>query len=266
MATSNDILKMQSGPVLEVSFNRPSKKNALNSAMYSSLADLLDESAKDDSIRVVLLYGQGDSFTAGNDIADFLANPPGSGESPQARLIDALIKFDKPLIAAAHGAAVGAGTTLLPHCDLVYAGESAKFQAPFVNLALVPEFASSYLLPSQLGYHAAAELVLLAQPIDGRRAAELGFVTRVVPDQDLLATAREAAARLAGKPIDALRASKRLLKRASLEQAQAAAAAELQEFASRVRSTEAKQIFAAFVAKRGPDAAKSSASAASGAP
>src|SRR5262245_56499635 len=120
MTDSNDILTKRSGPVLELSFNRPSKKNALNSAMYSALADLLNESAKDDTVRVVLLYGQGDSFTAGNDIADFLANPPGAGDSPQARLIEALINFDKPLIAAVHGAAIGAGTTLLPHCDFAF--------------------------------------------------------------------------------------------------------------------------------------------------
>lgn len=262
MVTSNDILTTRSGPVLEVSFNRPSKKNALISAMYSALADLLNESANDDSVHVVLLYGQGDSFTAGNDLADFQANPPGAGDSPQARLIDALINFDKPLIAVVRGAAIGAGTTMLPHFDLVYAGESAKFQVPFVNLALVPEFASSYLLPSQLGYRAAAELILLAQPFDGRRAAELGLVTRVVPDQDLLATAREAAAKLADKPIGALRTSKGLLKRASSEQAQLAAKTELQEFAARVRSAEAKEAFAAFFAKRRPDANRTKSPAA----
>jgi enoyl-CoA hydratase/carnithine racemase len=253
MTTSNDILTKRSGPLLEVSFNRPSKKNALTSAMYSTLADLLNESASDDSVRVVVLYGQGDSFTAGNDLTDFQANPPGAGDSPQARLIDALINFDKPLIAAVHGVAIGAGTTMLPHFDFVYAGESARFQTPFVNLALVPEFASSYLMPSQIGYRAAAEIYLLAQPFDATRAAEFGLVTRVVPDKDLLATARLTAAKLADKPIGALRASKGLLKRASREQGQAAAKAELQEFAARVRSAEAKEAFAAFFAKRRPD-------------
>src|SRR5262249_27618641 len=149
-----------------------------------------------------------------------------------------------------HGVAVGVGTTWLPHCDFVYAGESARFQAPFVNLALVPEFASSYLLPLQLGYHAAAELILLAQPIDAVRAAHFGLVTRVVPDQVLLATAREVAAKLAEKPIAALRTSKSLLKRAWREQTQSASSAEIQEFAARVRSAEAKEAFAAFFAKR----------------
>jgi enoyl-CoA hydratase/carnithine racemase len=263
MSTSNEILTKRSGAVLEVSWNRPSKKNALSSAMYSGLADLLNESAKDDSVHVVLMYGQGDSFTAGNDIADFQANPPGAGDSPQARLIEALINFDKPLIAAVHGAAIGAGTTMLPHCDFVYAGESARFQTPFANLALVPEFASSYLMPAQIGYRAAAEIYLLAQPFDATRAAEFGLVTRVVPDKDLLATARLAAAKLADKPIGALRASKGLLKRSSREPAQAAAKAELQEFAARVRSAEAKEAFAAFFAKRRPD--KSPAPSAAGA-
>ena len=253
MGTLSEIITERSGRIMDVAFNRPAKKNALTMGMYAALADLLHDAVKDDGIRVVLLHGAGDSFTAGNDLGDFLENPPALGDSPQGRLIDALVNFDKPLVAAVHGAAVGSGTTILTHFDFVYAGESAKFQAPFVNLALVPEFGSSYSLPAQLGYLGAAEVLLLGLPFDARRALGLGFVTRVVSDHAVLASARETAERLADKPAGALRASKRLLKRSLREQFEAAARAEMQEFTSRVRSAEAKAAFEAFFAKRRPE-------------
>src|SRR5207245_7580270 len=158
-------------------------------SMYAAFADLLTDALTDEGIRVVLVHGTGDSFTAGNDLGDFLKNPPQAGDSPQQRLIEALINFDKPLVAAVHGAAVGAGPTRLTHFDFVYAGESAKFQMPFVNLALVPEFGASYSVPAQLGYVAAAELILLGSPFDAKRALELGFVTRVVRARSVLAMA-----------------------------------------------------------------------------
>ena len=246
----NDIVVERSGSVLDVSFNRPAKKNALTMSMYATFAALLNDAAKDDGIRVVLVRGAGDSFTAGNDLGDFLKNPPAPGDSPQQRLIDALIRFDKPLVAAVHGAAVGSGTTMLPHFDFVYAGESAEFQMPFVNLALVPEFAASYSVPAQLGYLAAAELVLLGRPFDARRALDLGFVTRVVADDAVLPTARETAESLAKQPAGALQASKRLLKRSLREPLEEAAKAESQEFTSRVRSAEAREAFTAFFEKR----------------
>jgi enoyl-CoA hydratase/carnithine racemase len=246
----NDIVVERSGSVLDVSFNRPAKKNALTMSMYATFAALLNDAAKDDGIRVVLVHGAGDSFTAGNDLGDFLKNPPAPGDSPQQRLIDALVRFDKPLVAAVHGAAVGSGTTMLPHFDFVYAGESAEFQMPFVNLALVPEFAASYSVPAQLGYLAAAELILLGRPFDARRALDLGFVTGVVSDDAVLPTARETAERLAKQPAGALQASKRLLKRSLREPLEAAAKAEGQEFTSRVRSAEAREAFTAFFEKR----------------
>src|SRR5256714_13711581 len=241
MSSLGEIITERSGRILDVAFNRPTKKNAMTMSMYAAFAALLDDAARDDGIRVVLVHGAGDSFTAGNDLGDFLKNPPAPGDSPQQRLIDALVSFDKPLVAAVHGAAVGSGTTLLPHFDFVYAGESAKFQMPFVNLALVPEFAASYSVPAQLGYLAAAELILLGRPFDARRALELGFVTWVVADEAVLTTARETAARLAKQPAGALQASKRLLKRALREPLEEAAKAELQEFTSRVRSVEARE-------------------------
>jgi enoyl-CoA hydratase/carnithine racemase len=246
----NDIVVERSGSILDVSFNRPTKKNALTMSMYATFAALLNDAAKDDGIRVVLVHGAGDSFTAGNDLGDFLKNPPAPGDSPQQRLIDALVHFDKPLVAAVHGAAVGSGTTMLPHFDFVYAGESAEFQMPFVNLALVPEFAASYSVPAQLGYLAAAELILLGRPFDARRALDLGFVTGVVSDDAVLPTARETAERLAKQPAGALQASKRLLKRSLREPLEAAAKAEAQEFTSRVRSAEAREAFTAFLEKR----------------
>src|SRR5437667_12852445 len=180
-------------------------------------------------------------------------HPPAPGESPQTRLMTALINFDKPIVAAVHGAAIGGGTTMLTHCDFVYAGESARFQMPFVNLALVPEFGSSFTIPARVGYLRAAELILTGQFFDAQRAAELGLVTRVVPDQKLLATVTETAQKLAEKPAGALRACKRLMKRSSREQIEQAMKAENDEFALRVRSADAREAFTAFLEKRPPD-------------
>ena len=248
----NDIIAERSGSMPTIQLNRPDKKNAMTSSMYIEMAELLDGAAKDDQIRVVLWHAAGDSFCAGNDLEDFMKNPPASAESPQARLMHALINFEKPLVAAVQGVAIGGGTTMLAHCDFVYAGESAKFQLPFVNLALVPEFGSSYLLPLRFGYLRAAELILLGQSFDALRAAELGLVTSVVPDQQLLAAATETAQTLAAKPAGAVQACKRLMKGAFRNQLEQAVTFENQVFAERVRSDEAKEAFRAFFAKRKP--------------
>jgi enoyl-CoA hydratase/carnithine racemase len=248
----SDIIAERSGNILSIQLNRPAKKNAMTSSMYITMAQLLEDAAKDDQVRVALWHGAGDSFCAGNDLEDFMKNPPGAGESPQSRLIHALINFEKPLVAAVQGAAIGGGTTMLAHCDFVYAGESAKFQLPFVNLALVPEFGSSCLLPLRFGYLRAAELILLGQPFGALRAAELGLVTSVVPDQKLLATATETAQTLARKPAGAVQASKRLMKETFREHLEQAVKFENQVFAERVRSDEAKEAFGAFFAKRKP--------------
>jgi enoyl-CoA hydratase/carnithine racemase len=252
-ALMTDIVTARSGGIVDIMLNRPTKKNAMTSGMYVAMADVLDGAAKDDDIRVVLWHGAGDSFSAGNDIEDFLKNPPGPGESPQARLMRALIDFEKPIVAAVHGAAIGGGTTMLAHCDFVYAGQSARFQVPFVNLGLVPEFGSSYLLPLRVGYLRAAELILLGKPFDAARAAELGFVTQVVPDQQLLGTATETARKLTEKPAGALGACKRLMKRVVRQQLEEAVKGENVEFAERVRSAEAKEAFTAFLEKRPPN-------------
>jgi enoyl-CoA hydratase/carnithine racemase len=249
----DEIITEQNGSILRVELNRPAKRNAMTSSMYAALADIFNDVAKDERTRVVLWHGAGDSFSAGNDVEDFLRNPPGPGDSPQARLMNALVDFDKPLIAAVHGAAIGGGTTMLTHCDFVYAGESAKFQMPFINLAVVPEFGSSYSVPARIGYLRAAELILLELPFDAKRAADLGLVTQVVSDQNLLATATETARKLAAKPAGALQASKRLLKRPFREQIKAAMKLEMEDFSVLVRSEDAKEAFTAFLEKRPPD-------------
>jgi enoyl-CoA hydratase/carnithine racemase len=256
----SDIVTERSGSILRIQLNRPAKKNAMTSSMYVSLADLLNGAVADDRIRAVLWHGAGDSFCAGNDVEDFLKNPPGPGESPQARLMKAFINFDKPLVAAVHGAAIGGGTTMLTHCDFVYAGESAKFQMPFINLALVPEFGSTYSVPARIGHIRAAQLLMLGQPFDAKQAAELGFVTQVVPDAKLLAVATETAQQLAEKPIGALRACKRLMKAGSRAQLEQAMSVENEEFSSRLHSADAKEALAAFLERRPPNFTRSSSS------
>jgi enoyl-CoA hydratase/carnithine racemase len=248
----NEIVTELTGNVLRVELNRPTKRNAMTSSMYITLANVFNDAAKDKRIRVVLWHGAGESFCAGNDIDDFLKNPPGPGDSPQAQLMNAFIELDKPLIAAVQGAAIGGGTTMLTHCDVVYAGESAKFQMPFINLTLVPEFGSSCSIPARMGPIRAAELILLGLPFDAGRAADLGLVTQVVPDQNLFGTATETASKLATKPAGALQACKRLMKRPFREQIKAAMKAENEEFSTQVRSADAKEALTAFLEKRAP--------------
>jgi enoyl-CoA hydratase/carnithine racemase len=257
----NELLTERSGNILRVQLNRPAKKNAMTLAMYTGLANLLNEADKDETIHAVLLHGAGDSFSAGNDLEDFMKNPPGPGDSPQSRLINALIDFSKPLVAAVHGVAIGGGTTILTHFDFVYAADNTKFQLPFINLAVVPEFGSSYLLPRQLGYLQAAELLMLGEPFGAARANEIGVVTAVVPGPEVLARATETAQKLARKPGAALRACKDLLKRPDREQLKRSVARETEEFAARVRSDDAKAAISAFFsarAKTGQPALKAS--------
>lgn len=252
-AGASEIVSERSAGLLRIQFNRPNKKNALTANMYATVAELINAAARDAGTRVVLLHGAGDSFTAGNDLEDFMRNPPKPGESVQERFVNALINCDKPVIAAVHGATVGSGTTMLAHCDFVYAAETTRFQLPFVNLAVVPELGTSFVFPLQLGYLAAAELLFLGTPFDAQRAAQLGLVTRVVSEDRLLAAALETAQILAAKPTEALQASKRLLKRWSRPHTEEAVRVETQEFAVRVRSEEAREAIAAFLEKRRPD-------------
>jgi enoyl-CoA hydratase/carnithine racemase len=248
-----EILTEKSGNILRVQLNRPAKKNAMTAAMYIGMADALNSTAKDENVRVVLWHGAGDSFCAGNDVEDFLKNPMGTGDSPQSRLIDALINFDKPIVAAVQGYAIGGGTTMLTHCDFVYASETAKFQMPFINLALVPEFGTSYSLPARVGYLRAVELILLAKRFDAKRALELGLVTAVAPDDQVFATALVIAQELSEKPVEALQACKRLMRQSTRDLLERAAKTENAEYAVRLRSPECKEALAAFLEKRPPD-------------
>ena len=248
----SDIITERSDGILRVEFNRPERKNAMTNSMYTELAQILNEAAEDEDVRVVRWHAAGDTFCAGNDVGDFL-KPPAPGESPQARLMDAFVRFEKPIVVAVQGAAVGGGTTMLTHCDFVYAAESAKFKLPFIDLALVPEFGSSYAMPARIGHLRATELFLLGETFGAARAAELGLVTRVVPDDRLFVTAIETAKKLAAKPGGALRATKRLLKQRFVDQVKLAIEAEGREFSKRLRSGEAREALSAFLEKRPPN-------------
>jgi len=252
----SDIITERTGGILRVALNRPEKKNAMTGQMYTGLADAFNEAAGDEDIRVVLLHGAGQAFCAGNDVDDFLKQPPRPGDFPQGHLMDALIGFEKPIVVAVQGAAIGGGTTMLTHCDFVYAGESAKFQMPFINLGLVPEFGSSFSIPARVGHLRAAELFLLGEPFTASRAVELGLATRVVPDGELLATATATAQKLAAKPLGALLASRRLIKQASISPLDEAIKRESRTFMERVTSAEAKEALSAFLEKRPPNFTK----------
>jgi enoyl-CoA hydratase/carnithine racemase len=258
----SDITTERTGSILRVALNRPEKKNAITAGMYESLADIFNAAAADEAVRVVLWHGVGKAFCAGNDVEDFLDNPPRPDNFPQRRLMEAFIRFQKPIVAAVQGAAIGGGTTMLTHCDFVYAGQGAMFQLPFINLGLVPEFGSSLSIPARAGYLQAAELLLLGESFTAQRALELGLVTRVVPDADLLATATTTAQKLAAKPHGALLASKRLIKQASLAPLIEAVSNECQEFIERLSSADAREALSAFLEKRAPVFTKSPTQAA----
>jgi enoyl-CoA hydratase/carnithine racemase len=246
------ILNSLNGGILKIELNRPQKRNALTLDMYTEFAALLNRAQTKPEIRVVLVSAAGDNYSAGNDLQDFLNHPPGSGDSPQKQLIDALRVFDKPLVGAVRGAAVGSGATMLTYFDFVVAGQSAKFQYPFINLALVPEFGTSFSLPDQVGYLRAAEIVLLGHPFDASSALSMGLATKVLPDAEVLATAEIIAQELAQKPLAALKASKQLLRRQVRPHVAQATHDELMEFGERVRSADAREALTAFFEKRPP--------------
>lgn len=247
----SDILTAQADGILTVTFNRPDKKNALTSAMYATLADALEAAETDPAVRVILFTGNGGAFTAGNDLQDFLNNPPQGDNTPVFRFLRAISTASKPMIAAVSGVAVGVGTTMLLHCDLVYAGESAKLSLPFVNLALVPEAASSLLLPAMVGHHRAAELLLLGEAFTPATAKDYGIVNAIYPDDHLLAEATAVARKLAAKPPTALRLTKQLLKRTKGDVA-GHMAQEGEHFRSQLKSAEAREAMTAFFEKRPP--------------
>ncbi len=239
--------------IMSIRFNRPEKKNALTQAMYAAAADAMMAAAEDNAVRALLIAGTDDCFTAGNDLQDFLNNPPQGESSPVTRFLNALVRTQKPLVAAVEGVAVGIGTTMLLHCDLVYAGENARLQLPFVNLALVPEAGSSRLLPEMLGHRRAAELLMLGDMFDARRAVELGIVNATCPDGNAYAHAYERAQALAAKPPEALRLTKELMKRGQREMVRDQMQVESALFAERLASPEAREAMLAFMERRKPD-------------
>jgi enoyl-CoA hydratase/carnithine racemase len=241
------------GGIATIAFARPDKKNAITADMYSRMADCIESATADAATRVVLLAGSDACFTAGNDLQDFLASPPSGDDSPVFRFLHALAACPKPVVAAPCGVAVGVGTTMLLHCDLVYAGDNARFSVPFAQLGLCPEAASSLLLPAIAGWQRAAEKLLLGEPFGADEAREMGIVNRVLPAAEAIGFARTQAAKLAALPASSLRETKRLMKRAFGDAIRAQMAAEGQVFGRMLRAPEAREAFTAFFEKRRPD-------------
>ena len=235
--------------VLRIELTRPEKKNAITTEMYVQMAEALAAADADREVRAVLIRGSKDCFTAGNDLSDFLQRPPGA-KSPSWAFFETLPKMGKPIVAAVAGPAVGIGTTLLLHCDFVYATPGARFQLPFVPLGIVPEFGSTYLLPLLAGYQRAAELLLLGQPFTADKARELGIVTAVVSDAELFAVAEKTATALAALPPESMRLTKQLMKSAHAEAVRRQIAEEGRIFIERLASPEAKEAMRAILEKR----------------
>jgi enoyl-CoA hydratase/carnithine racemase len=234
--------------IASIAIDRPARKNALDLATYGALADAFEAAVRDDSVRAIVLSGAPDVFCAGNDIGDFLAAPSvGPGDAP-VRFMQALSKCPVPVIAAVRGPAVGIGTTMLLHCDLVYCADTSRFSLPFVNLGLCPEFAVSMLLPLAAGYHRAAEKLLLGDPISAEDALEMGIVNRIVPDAEVLPLALRQAARIGALAPGAVRETKRLLKAGTSRAVDEVIGAELASFAQRLRSPEARTALESFLA------------------
>jgi enoyl-CoA hydratase/carnithine racemase len=236
-----------------VELARLDKKNALTADMYGQLADAVAAASADAQVRVVLLRGAPDCFCAGNDVGDFLHRPPLAQGSPSARFFEAMLEATKPIVAAVGGPAVGIGTTMLLHCDLVYAAANARFQLPFVPLGLTPEFGSTYVLPLLAGYQRAAELLLLGQPFTADKAREVGIVTAVVPPENLFAEAEKAAAALAALPPRSVQLTKQLMKKRHAQIVRDTIGEEVGVFRERLGSAEAKEAMSAFLEKRKPD-------------
>ncbi len=249
----SDILVHTEAGVTTLTFNRPDKKNSITAAMYAALADALAAAEADASVRCLVFQGSETIFSAGNDIGDFLNNPPATGESPVFRFLRGIAQFPKPAIAAVCGPAVGIGTTLLLHCDLVYAGDNAAFSMPFVNLGLCPEAASSLLVPQMMGYHRAAEALLLGEPFMAEAALEVGLVNRVLPPSETTNFAQAVARKLAAKPLNALIETKRLMKKGQAQQVMAVMAEEGESFGRMLREPAAREAFGAFMERRKPE-------------
>jgi len=238
--------------IADIELARLDKKNAFTADMYAQLAGALSAADADANVRVVLLHGSSDCFSAGNDVNDFLKRDL-TVASPAVRLFDALPGMKKPVVAAVGGPAIGIGSTLLLHCDLVYAAQNARFQLPFVPLGITPEFGSTYLLPLLAGYQRAAELLLLGQPFNAEKAKEVGMVSQIFPENELLQKAREAARALAALPPESIRLTKQLMKKRYGTALDETIREETKIFSERLSSAEAKEAMSAFLEKRKPD-------------
>ncbi|MBO9678580.1 MAG: enoyl-CoA hydratase [Acidovorax sp.] len=264
MSESNrsDILVHTEAGIRTITFNRADKKNSITEAMYATMADALEQARDDVAVRCVVFQGDMAIFSAGNDIGDFLQQSAGgvpsqdASQRPVWRFLRGIADFPKPVVAAVCGPAVGIGTTLLLHCDLVYAGDNAAFSLPFVNLGLCPEAASSLLLPQMLGYHRAAEALLLGEPFMAEAALEVGLVNRVVPPAECNALAQAQARKLAAKPLSALIETKRLMKASQAAQVAQRMGEEGASFGRLMAGPAAKEAFTAFMEKRRPDFSK----------
>ncbi len=242
--------------VVRIGLNRPDKKNALTAAMYQALADAFGRYAEEPAARCFLLHGSAEAFTAGNDLADFRDAPPAGDNSPVFQFLRAIAGCPKPVVAAVCGPAIGVGTTLLLHCDLVYAGDNTRFAVPFAQLGLCPEAASSLLLPAIAGHQAAAEKLLLGEPFGADEARRMGFVNQVLPAAAVFEHALAQAAKLVALPASSLRVTKRLMKQAQSALVAAQMNEEGVQFRQMLGAPEAQEAFAAFFEKRRPDFGK----------
>lgn len=256
-----EILTTKANGILTIEFNRPERKNAITGAMYTAVANALLDGDQDSAVRAVLITGKPEIFTAGNDLDDFLNNvKPDDGsmsaDRPVFQFMRALAGMNKPVVAAVSGAAVGIGTTMLMHCDLVYVADNAKFSMPFSQLGLCPEYASSLLLPQLAGYPRAAEKLLLGEAFGAQEAFEMGLVTRILPAAELLAFVQQQLAKLVALPPASIRATKALMKRPRTEAINDTMAVENKQFGAMLLGAEAKEAFTAFFEKRKPDFSK----------
>lgn len=253
MADTGHVGYRVQGRIATITFTRPTKKNAFTSAMYAQFYAALREAEQDPTVRVVVLTGEGSDFSSGNDLKDFAQDPPTTGEAPVFKLIRALAFFEKPLVAAVEGVAVGIGTTMLLHCDLVYAGDGASFSLPFVNLGVTPEAGSSLLLPKLVGYPMAMEMVLLGETFDVVLAQQVGLVNKITLRGKAMTVAMADAEKVAAKPPGAIQAAKRLMREPIRQALDPVLQDEGATFVTCLGSPEAHEAFEAFFEKRKPD-------------
>ena len=255
MSESTVVTSLADG-VLTLRMNRLDKKNALTQAMYTALATAIEEAGRDPAVRALLITGDANCFSAGNDLQDFMNNTLQPGTSPVERFMKALAGFEKPVVGAACGVAVGVGVTMLLHCDLVYCGEKTKLNMPFVSLGICPEFASSYVLPRLMGHVRAAELLMLGEPFTAEKALQYGLVNALLPNEQVEAKALEKAQQLASLAPKAMRVTKMLLKKWSQATLAEAIDFEATYFIPMLKQPEAIESITAFMQKRKPDYSK----------